>query len=67
MQHLLARARSDADGVRYDLRGFVVEQLSDPHAVLVVEQDQSEWQIEWQTVLVQAVLTHPENAPRTAG
>ena len=38
MQHLLARARWDADGVRDDLRGFVVEHLGDPGAVLVVDE-----------------------------
>jgi SRSO17 transposase len=38
MQHLLARARWDAGGVRDDLRELVVEQLSDPDAVLVVDE-----------------------------
>ena len=38
MQHLLARARWDADGVRDDLRGYVTEQLGDPDAVLVVDE-----------------------------
>jgi SRSO17 transposase len=38
MQHLLARARWDADGVRDDLRGYVTEYLGDPDAVLVVDQ-----------------------------
>ena len=38
MQHLLARARWDADGVRDDVRGFVVEHLGDPGAVLVVDE-----------------------------
>ncbi len=37
MQHLLARARWDADGVRDDLRGYVTEYLGDPGAVLVVD------------------------------
>src|SRR5450631_220829 len=35
MQHFLARARWDADGVRDDLRSFVMEHLGDPDAVLV--------------------------------
>lgn len=35
MQHLLARARRDADGVRDDVRGYVAEHLGDPRAVLV--------------------------------
>ena len=35
MQHLLARARWDADGVRDDLRGYVTDYLGDPDAVLV--------------------------------
>jgi SRSO17 transposase len=38
MQHLLARARWDADGVRDDLRGYVTAQLDDPDAVLVVDE-----------------------------
>jgi SRSO17 transposase len=38
MQHLLARARWDAGGVRDDLRGYVAEQLGDPDAVLVVDE-----------------------------
>ena len=37
MQHLLARARWDADGVRDDVRAFVVEHLGGPDAVLVAE------------------------------
>jgi SRSO17 transposase len=38
MQHLLARARWDADGVRDDVREFVVEHLGDSAAVLVVDE-----------------------------
>jgi SRSO17 transposase len=38
MQHLLSRARWDADGVRDELRGFVVEHLGDPDAVLVADE-----------------------------
>jgi SRSO17 transposase len=38
MQHLLARARWDADGVRDDLRSYVTGQLGDPDAVLVVDE-----------------------------
>ena len=38
MQHLLSRARWDADGVRDDVRSYVVEQLGDPGAVLVVDE-----------------------------
>jgi SRSO17 transposase len=37
MQHLLARAAWDEDGVRDDLREYVVEQLGDLDAVLVVD------------------------------
>jgi len=37
MQHLLSRARWDADGVRDDVRSYVVEHLGDPGAVLVVD------------------------------
>jgi SRSO17 transposase len=38
MQHLLARARWDADQVRDDVRGYVVEHLGDPDAVLVPDE-----------------------------
>jgi SRSO17 transposase len=38
MQHLLARARWDADGVRDDLRGYVTGRSGDPGAVLVVDE-----------------------------
>jgi SRSO17 transposase len=38
MQHLLARAVWDHDGVRDDLRDYVVEHLGDPEAVLVVDE-----------------------------
>jgi SRSO17 transposase len=38
MQHLLARASWDTDGVRDDLRGYVVDHLGDPDAVLVVDE-----------------------------
>ena len=39
MQHLLARARWDADGVRDEVRGFVTGHLGDPEAVLVGGRD----------------------------
>jgi SRSO17 transposase len=38
LQHLLSRAKWDADAVRDDLRGFVVEELHDKDAVLVVDE-----------------------------
>ena len=38
MQHLLSRACWDADGVRDDIRGYVVEHLSDPGGMLVVDE-----------------------------
>ena len=38
MQRLLATADWDADGVRDDLRGYVVEHLGDPGGVLVVDE-----------------------------
>src|SRR5947199_9161295 len=38
MQHLLAGARWDADGVRGDLRDYVAEHLGDARAVLVVDE-----------------------------
>jgi SRSO17 transposase len=38
MQHLLARARRDADGVRDDMRAYVTGQPGDPGAVLVTGQ-----------------------------
>jgi SRSO17 transposase len=38
MQHLLSRASWDTDGVRDDLRSYVVDHLGDPEAVLVVDE-----------------------------
>ncbi|MFF7929384.1 IS701 family transposase, partial [Streptomyces mirabilis] len=38
MQHLLSRAKWDADAVRDALRGYVVEHLHDERAVLVVDE-----------------------------
>lgn len=38
MQHLLSRASWDADGVRDDIRDFVVERLGNQDAVLVVDE-----------------------------
>jgi hypothetical protein len=38
MQRLLATARWDPDGLRDDLRAFVVDHLGDPAAVLVVDE-----------------------------
>jgi SRSO17 transposase len=38
MQHLLARAKWDAGGVRDDVRSYVVEHLGDPDAVLVADE-----------------------------
>lgn len=38
MQHLLARAKWDADGVRDDVRAYVAGQLGDPGAVLVIDE-----------------------------
>jgi SRSO17 transposase len=38
MQRLLATADWDPDGVRDDLRAYVVEHLGDPSAVLVVDE-----------------------------
>ena len=38
MQRLLSTYRWDADGVRDDLRDYVVEQLGDERAVLVVDE-----------------------------
>ena len=38
MQHLLSRACWDTDGVRDDIRGYVVEHLGDPAGMLVVDE-----------------------------
>src|SRR6516225_626651 len=38
MQHLLSRAKWDAGGVRDDVRGYVIEHLGDPAAVLVIDE-----------------------------
>ena len=37
LQHLLARARWDADAIRDDLRDYVIDAFGDPGAVLVVD------------------------------
>jgi SRSO17 transposase len=37
-QHLLSRARWDADAVREDLRGYVVDAFADDQAVLIVDE-----------------------------
>lgn len=37
-QHLLSRAKRDADDIRDDLRGYVVEAFGDPDAALVVDE-----------------------------
>lgn len=38
VQHLLGRARWDADAVRDDLRAYVVEHLADPDGVLILDE-----------------------------
>lgn len=38
LQHLLSRAKWDADLVRDDLRGYVLDHLGDPDAVLVLDE-----------------------------
>jgi SRSO17 transposase len=38
LQHLLGRARWDADAVRDDLRAYLVKAMGDPHAVLVLDE-----------------------------
>jgi SRSO17 transposase len=38
LQHLLSRAKWDADGVRDDLRDYVIDAFGDPGAVLVVDE-----------------------------
>jgi SRSO17 transposase len=38
LQHFIARAEWDADAVRDDLRGYVVEHLGDPDAVLILDE-----------------------------
>jgi SRSO17 transposase len=38
LQHLLSRAKWDADTVRDDLRGYVLDAFADPDAVLVVDE-----------------------------
>jgi SRSO17 transposase len=38
LQHLLGRARWDAEAVRDDLRGYVLDAFGDPGAVLVVDE-----------------------------
>jgi SRSO17 transposase len=38
LQHLLARAKWDAEEVRDDLRGYVLDAFADPDAVLIVDE-----------------------------
>jgi DDE superfamily endonuclease len=38
IQHLLGRANWDADAVRDDLRGYVVEHLADDESILIVDE-----------------------------
>src|SRR4029453_13277628 len=38
LQHLLGRARWDADAVRDALRSYLVQHMGDPHAVLVLDE-----------------------------
>jgi hypothetical protein len=38
MQRLLRRADWDVDGVRYDVRGYVIERLGDENAVLITDE-----------------------------
>src|SRR5919198_3697644 len=38
LQHLLGRARWDADAVRDDLRAYLVKSIGDPQAVLVLDE-----------------------------
>lgn len=38
LQHLLSRAKWDADGVRDDLRDYVTDSFGDPNAVLVLDE-----------------------------
>ncbi len=38
MQHLLSRAKWDADAVREDLRDYVIDAFGDPGAILVVDE-----------------------------
>ncbi len=38
MQHLLDRAKWDCDGVRDELRAYILERLSAPNAVLVIDE-----------------------------
>src|SRR4051812_46360368 len=38
LQHLLGRARWDADAVRDDLRAYIVEHLGDPAGVLAIDE-----------------------------
>ena len=38
LQHLLSRAKWDADSVRDDLRSYVVDAFGDPAGVLVVDE-----------------------------
>ena len=64
MQHLLARAVWDADAVRDDVRGYVVEHLAQPDAVLVVDET-GDLKKGTATVGVQRQSPAPPGGPRT--
>ncbi len=57
MQHLVARARWDADGVRDDLREFVVRPLDDRAAARVTA-----WHSQRAPLFVPAAEQHPAPA-----
>ena len=38
LQHLLSRAKWDADAVRDDLRDYVIDAFGDPDAILVLDE-----------------------------
>jgi SRSO17 transposase len=63
MQHLLGRAVWDHDGVRDDLRAYLVEHLGDPDGVLVVDET-GDLKKGTQTVGVQRQYWHRHRRPR---
>jgi SRSO17 transposase len=56
MQHLLNRARWDTDGLGEDLRGFVVDHLGEPDAVMIIDESGDVKKGDW-TVGVQRQYT----------
>lgn len=67
LQHLLGRAKWDADLLRDDLRGYVLEHLADEQAVLVVDETGDRWDswYRWVPRPARPRLPRRHHGPRT--